>query len=145
MFPFLLFLTRPTCVGLVSVPASGSLFVLHDSMLQFSCSHYIIINILLLFPLLRNLLQLFWLNVVTAWTATSLNLTTITSSTEFLSSMNVEVNYLFQMLSAQIYNILLVSSVVLFVKQDNYATRTITTHKLQWNFSLHIREKLFCW
>ena len=58
-----------------------------------------------------------------AWTAITLNfIIVVTSHTEFLSSLNVEVNYLLRMLSAQIYNILHVSSVVLFVKQHNYAT-----------------------
>jgi hypothetical protein len=140
-FPYLFFLTWPTCVELISVPTSGSLFVLHDICDSFHLRQYTIINILL-FPFL---LRLLWLNVVMAWTATTLNLIIITSSTEFLSSMNVEVNYLLRMLSAKIYNIIHVSRVVLFVKQYNYATGAITMHKLQWNFSLHIREKLFCW
>lgn len=76
-----------------------------------------------------------------AWTAITSNLIVIvTSPTEFLSSLNVKVNYLLRMLSAQIYNILPVSSVVLFVKQHNYATWALTMQKLQWNFSLHLRQ-----
>jgi hypothetical protein len=103
--------------------------------LSLLCFYFI--NTLLHFPLLWNL----WLNAFIAWTAITLNLIiTVTSPTEFLSSLNVKVIYLLRMLITQIHNILLVSSVVLFVKQHNYVTWATTMQKLQWNFSLHLRQ-----